>query len=112
MGPEVQGTLRPIGCQVQRAWYLPGPTPLHGHIPPWPCLEAGLMGGSGVPMWHGGVEVFGEMQEMELSVSFSRTVWDGTPFLALSTLSQGPRCWALGFAQPSPRLLGVGHGCA
>lgn len=61
------------------------------------------MGGSGVPMWHGGVGVFGGMQEMELSVSFSRTVWqgmgDGTGHPSWhgqhSTRNQGAGHWGL-----------------
>lgn len=61
------------------------------------------MGGSVVPVWHGDVGVFGAMQEMELSVSFSRTVWhrvvNGTGHPSWhcqhSTRDQGAGHWGL-----------------
>lgn len=58
------------------------------------------MGGSGVSMWHGGVGVFGRMQKMELSVSFSRTIWHGVGN------ATGHSSW---HCQHSVRDQGAGH---
>lgn len=98
VGPEVQGTLRPIGCQVHRAWYLHGPTPR-----PHPTLA---MLGSRARGWIWGAKVpwsvgpFGGMQEMELGVSFSSTVWHRV------CSRTGHPSW---LCQHPPRDRGAGH---